>query len=967
MHDFFAQKQHALIDVLRKHIAGEVRFDAASRHLYSTDASHYQIQPLGVVIPKTPADLTAVVQIAAETQTPIVPRGGGTSLSGQSIGPGIVIDCSKFLNQIGPVDLSARKVTVQPGVVLDHLNRALAVHGLQFGPDVATANRATLGGMLGNNSAGARSIVYGKTIDHVRSLRTILADGTTAEFGPRTPLECKRLCERPTLEGRIYREARRVVDHNADEIRLRFPRIIRRVSGYNLLDTLEGGQSLVPLMVGSEGTLALIAEAELNLVPRPKARGLLVPHFDSLAAALDALALCLEMQPSAVELMDSMLIELAGRQRSFKHMMEAIEGRPAALLMVEFSGDSASEISARVHDLQRKLSGRPGVIALVPAIEPGIRDPLWSLRSSAVPLLYGMPGDRKPVTFVEDCAVDPVKLPEFALRFREILKAHGTEGTFYGHASVGCLHIRPVLNLKDPHDLKRMRHIMEDVTDLVLHFGGSLSGEHGDGLVRSEWNRKMFGPVVYDAFRQIKRVFDPTNLLNPGKVVDAPAMEENFRFGPDYHPQPVETVFDYSGQHGFFRSIELCNGAGVCRKTQGGAMCPSYRATRDENDSTRGRANALRIALTQTNGSPSPPLAQRWVHDVMDLCLSCKACKAECPSNVDLAKLKSEFLHAYHQKRIRPLGHWFAASVHRLNRIGAKAAGLTNWINRRGMTRWFMEKVFGIDRRRSLPAVHGDHFRKWFARHIAPGLPGVERKEARRKVLLFDDCFTTFNEPAISKAAVKVLECAGCEVELVNPICCGRALISKGFLKEARNLVQEQLPELARRVANGTPILGLEPSCVLTLMDEWPELVPGPLSRKVADAVHLADHWIAERSKSGAIALPLTLQKEQILFHGHCHQRALCGVNGSANAMKLIPGLQVTTLDAGCCGMAGAFGFEKQHYDLSVRIAELELIPAIKAEPEAIIASTGTSCRHQIRDLTRRVALHPIQVLAAAL
>ena len=981
MVDFFAQKQQALIAVLRNHVSGEVRFDAASRRLYSTDASHYQIEPLGVVIPKSLDDLSAVVQIAAETQTPIVPRGGGTSLSGQAIGPGIVIDCSKYLNQIGAVDVAARTVKVQPGVVLDHLNRAMAVHGLQFGPDVATANRATLGGMLGNNSAGARSIVYGKTIDHVRSIKSILADGTVTDFGPRSAVECRRLAERPTLEGHIYREARRVIDKNADEIRARFPHIIRRVSGYNLLDTLDRGsesnQSLVPLVVGSEGTLAVIAEAELNLVPRPKARGLLVPHFDSLAAALDVLAMSLEMQPSAVELMDSMLIELAARQRSFKHMMTAIKGRPAALLMVEFSGDSTAEVSARVHELERKLSGRAGVTALVPAIEPSVRDPLWSLRSSAVPLLYGMPGDRKPITFVEDCAVDPAKLPEFALQFREILRAHGTDGTFYGHASVGCLHIRPVLNLKDQYDLTRMRAIMEDVTDLVLHFGGSLSGEHGDGLVRSEWNRKMFGPTVYEAFRQIKRAFDPHNLLNPGKVVDAPAMEENLRFGPGYHTQPIETIFDYSSQEGFFRSIELCNGAGVCRKTQGGAMCPSFRATRDENDSTRGRANSLRIALTRSDENNAAPLSERWVHSVMDLCLGCKACKSECPSNVDLAKLKSEFLHAYHQKRIRPLGHWFAANVHRLNRFGAKFAGLTNWINRRGLTRWFMETIFGIDRRRSLPEVHGDHFRKWFAeRRVTKGEPNVlarlhvgaaPRRAPLRKVLLFDDCFTTFNEPAIPRAAVAVLEQAGCEVELVNPICCGRALISKGFLKEARALAQQQLPDLARRVADGTPILGLEPSCVLTLMDEWPELAPGTQAQKVANAVHLAEHWLVDRIESDDLTLPLTRQTEKILFHGHCHQRALCGVNGSAEAMKRIPGLQVTTLDAGCCGMAGAFGFERQHYDLSVQIANLELIPAIKAEPESIIAATGTSCRHQIRDLTGRMALHPMQVLAAGL
>ncbi len=700
-------------------------------------------------------------------------------------------------------------------------------------------------------------------------------------------------------------------------------------------------------------------------MPRPKARGLLVAHFDALAAALDALALCLEFQPSAVELMDAMLIELARTQRSLKHVISAIHGRPAALLMIEFSGDSAPDVSARIHDLERRLQGSPGVTALVPALEPALRDPLWSMRSSAVPLLYGLPGERKPVAFVEDCAVDPAPLPEFALRFRDILRAHGTDGAFYGHASVGCLHIRPLLNLKDVGDLKRMRAIMEDVTDLVLNFGGSLSGEHGDGLLRGEWNKKMFGPAVYEAFRQIKRAFDPHNLFNPGKVVDAPSMTDNLRFGPNYRPQPVETIFDFSAQEGFFHSIELCNGSGVCRKTQGGAMCPSFRATRDENDNTRGRANALRLALAPREARPGAestdaPLAQRWLHDVMDLCLSCKACKSECPSNVDVAKLKAEFLHAYHQKHKRPLGHYFVANIHRLNRVGARFAGVTNWLNRRGLARWVMEKAAGIDRRRSLPEVHANHLRKWFSER-RPATSG------KRRVLLFDDCFTTFNEPEIGRAAVEVLERAGCAVELVNPICCGRALISKGFLAEARTLVLEQLPDLARRVADGTPILGLEPSCAAALVDEWPELVPGSQSRGVAEVVHLADHWLAEQVKAGSVALPLAPQTEKCLFHGHCHQRALFGVSGSVNALKLAPGLQVAALDAGCCGMAGAFGFEKEHYDLSVQIANLELVPAVKAEPESIIVATGTSCRHQIRDLTGRAALHPMQVLQSCL
>ncbi|HEY1859637.1 MAG TPA: FAD-binding oxidoreductase, partial [Gemmataceae bacterium] len=531
MHDFSDLQRELLGRHLRKHIEGEVRFDLIARKLYSTDASIYEIEPLGVVIPKTVADLVATVQVAAEARVPLTARGGGTSLSGQSIGAGIVVDCSKYLNGILEFDPAHRTARVQPGVILDQLNRAAAHHGLQFGPDVATASRANLGGMIGNNSAGARSIVYGKTSDHVRRLSVILSDGGRAEFSPVSPAEWDRRAELRTREGTIYREVRGIVHANAAEIQRRFPRILRRVSGYNLdflCDALEtnGTQptGLEKVIIGSEGTLAVVAEAEVRLVPRPKVRGLLVPQFATLGAAMDALAACLEFQPSAVELMDHMLLELASANLALRDTMAAIQGKPQALFMVEFSGEEQAEVADRVDRLQRRLQQATGLTAVVPALDPSLRDPLWNLRTAAMPLLYGLRGDRKPVTFVEDTAVAPARLPEFAARFHDLLDRHGTRGAFYGHASVGCLHIRPVLNLKDEADVARMRRIAEDVTDLVLEFNGSLSGEHGDGLARSEWNRKMFGPAVYEAFRQVKHAFDPHHLFNPGKVVDAAPM-----------------------------------------------------------------------------------------------------------------------------------------------------------------------------------------------------------------------------------------------------------------------------------------------------------------------------------------------------------------------------------------------------------------------------------------------------------
>jgi FAD/FMN-containing dehydrogenase/Fe-S oxidoreductase len=1010
MQDFAAERRDSLVRYLRKHTAGEVRFDDTSRHLYATDASHYQVQPLGVAIPKTFDDLTAAVQIAADLGIPITARGAGTSLTGQSIGPGLVIDCSKYLNAIGEVDVTGRRVRVQPGVVLDHLNRELARFGLTFGPDVATANRATLGGMIGNNSAGARSVVYGQTVDHVRSLTAILSDGSRVHFGPLSATEYERKLELRTREGDAYRAADAAVRDNAAEIERRFPKIMRKVSGYNLAgllasggrqppesgeprgaDALRSPNSLVPLLVGSEGTLAVVAEAELALVSRPKYRGLLVPQFDSLAAALDALALCLELDPSAVELMDQMLIDLARQQRSLKDTMAAVRGRPAALLMVEFSSDEATDVSYRVHELARRLGPAAGLVAAVPALDESTRDPLWALRGAAVPLLFGMHGDRKPITFCEDCAVAPERLPEFAARFRDIFHRHGTDGTFYGHASVGCLHIRPVLNLHDPADVATMRRIMEEVTDLVLAFNGSLSGEHGDGLTRSEWNRKMFGPAVYEAFRQVKRGFDPENLLNPGKIVDAPAMDENLRVPPGHVPPDPPTVFDYGRQGGFFRSVELCNGAGVCRKTQGGAMCPSYRATKDEMDTTRARANALRIALGSAErgarsaelktgdiaGSgvshsalraPRSALASRWVAEVMDLCLSCKACKSECPSNVDLAKLKAEYLHALYERRPRPLGHLLAKHIHRLSPLAARFAGLNNWLTRRPLIRRVLESFAGIDHRRSLPEWHRDHFRKWFTRRAGGVSPprfvgrGGPTPPARPVVLL-DDCFTTFQEPQIGQAAVTLLERAGFTVELAG-ICCGRAMISKGFLTDARRLAREGIAKLERYAAAGVPILGLEPSCILTLADEWPELVPGGAAQRVAAAAEMADAWLARQASDSGVSLELPRGSGKAILHAHCHQKALVGSKGSADALKLLPGLDVTVLDAGCCGMAGLFGYEKEHYDLSVRIANLALVPAVTADPSAAVVATGTSCRHQIRDLTGRIALHPLEVLA---
>jgi FAD/FMN-containing dehydrogenase/Fe-S oxidoreductase len=983
MTDFTADRRGALAKHLRKHISGEVRFDDTSRRLYSTDASIYQVLPLGVVIPKSTEDIVATVQIVAEAAVPIIARGGGTSLSGQSIGPGVIIDCSKYLNSVLDLDTSAKLVRIQPGVVLDQLNRYLAAHDLQFGPDVSTSSRANLGGMIGNNSAGSRSIVYGKTIDHVRRLHTVMSDGSRASFGPVTPAEWERRELLRTREGAAYRTVRAVAIAHADEIRRRFPRILRRVSGYNLdrfadafgpirRPSAPASQpGLHELLVGSEGTLAVMTEAELNVVQRPKSRGLLVPQFGSLGAAMDAVAACLEAKPSAVELLDHYLLTLCAGNLSLRDTMKSIQGRPEAVLMVEFSSDDPADVADRVEKLRRRLNGVAGVTAAVPAIDPTLRDPLWDLRRAAMPLLYGMPGDRKPVTFVEDCAVSPEHLPEFVARFRALLQEHGTDGAFYGHASVGCLHIRPVLNLKNASEVAEMRKITEAVTDLVLEYGGSLSGEHGDGLARSEWNAKMFGPIVYETFREVKRAFDPEGILNPGKIVDAPPMTESLRYGASYRTAEPATLFDYSKQEGFVRAVEMCNGNGACRKMQGGSMCPSYRATRDEKDSTRGRANALRLLLVDSADSTLHAVsgklslersAMRSVLDVFDLCLMCKACKSECPSNVDVAKLKTELLQLYYDGRARPLGQYLMADVPHFYRMAAPFAPVVNWLQQSRPLRWILDKIAGIDRRRSLPTLRADHFRRWFARHAVDSTAGTHGR-----VLLLDDCFTTYNDPEIGHSAVRVLERAGYTVELVNSVCCGRPLLSKGFLRKAKTLVQEQAPALARRVADGTPILGLEPSCLSALSDDWPDLLPGPETRQIASAARYADAWLAEQAKAGRCSLELQPLNATAVLHGHCHQKALVGTGGTAAALRLVPGLDVSVLDTGCCGMAGSFGFEREHFDLSAKIAGLSLLPALEAAPDAIAVAPGTSCRHQIHDLANRRAVHPLQVLARQL
>ncbi len=947
----------------------EVRFDLGSRMLYATDASLYQIEPVGVAVPRSAEDLATAVRIAAEEGVAVLPRGAATSLSGQTVGPALILDCSKYLTQIGVVDRDRHTVKVGPGVVLERLNAHLKPLGLMFGPDVSTGDRATIGGMIGNNSAGARSLKYGKTGEHVRALDVILDDGTAAHLGPLTAEEREAACDRPDRVGLLHRTVRDVVARHRQAIEAHFPKILRRVSGYNLDEFIPGlpvrppgwveepwAFNLAKLIVGSEGTLAIVAGAELRVVPVPPAQGLVVLSFATIPAALDRLGEILATGPAAVEMVDRMILDLAAGNAEYARHLNFAEGRPAAVLAAQYYADSAAELADRANDLARRFEGRPGVLGVRQSLSAAAKDDFWKIRKAGVSLLMGKVGDAKPVAFVEDTAVAPEKLPAFFDRFNAILKAHGTAGACYGHADVGCLHIRPILNVKEVSEIEKLRSIAAEVADLVIAFGGAMSGEHGDGLARSKWNEQLFGPEVYAAFGEIKRAFDPGNRMNPGKVVAAPDPGADLRIGPSYHAlEPESTTFDFDAQGGFARAVELCSGVGACRKTDTGTMCPSYMVTRDEEHTTRGRANALRLVMS--GALPAEGLAEPTLAAAMDLCLQCKACKTECPSNVDMAKLKSEYLsQLYADKRI-PFGSLLLANVYRLNPIGAATAPLANWAAKLPAFRWLLEQVAGIDRRRIMPAFASNHFRKWFRSHRPD-----PRSGPLGRVILLDDCFTTYNQPEVGGSAVRLLEAAGYAVELAGLPCCGRPAISKGLLPKARDLARGNVAKLIDAARAGVPIVGCEPSCLLTLVDEYRDFRLGTDADVVAASSLMLDAFLADRER--VPDLPLSPATGKILLHGHCQQKALTGTAGTLAALRRIPGLDVRELDSGCCGMAGSFGYELGHYEVSTALANRVILPALAAEPEATLVAPGFSCRSQVQGLAGIDALHPLELLS---
>jgi FAD/FMN-containing dehydrogenase/Fe-S oxidoreductase len=998
-----------LIADLRAQVRGDVRFDQVSRALYATDASIYQIEPLGVVLPRDDQDVAATLRLARRHGAAVLPRGGGTSLAGQTVGRAIQVDFTRYMHRILEVDPAEGWAWVEPGLVLDELNAQLAPYDLKFAPDVSPSNRATIGGMIGNNSSGMYSLVYGKTIDHVLELKVMLADGSVTTLGPLGDAELRAKLTLDSLEGRAYRTVRRLGRELAEEIEQRYPKILRRVGGYNLDAFADGGSkgfsqppSSIPhtrsrfnlsnLIVGSEGTLALILAAKLRLVARPKFTAIDVAHFATLDDALDAVLPCLGCKPAAVELMDDILLDLTRNSREYaQHLATFLQGHPQAVLQVEFFGDTQDEVTDKLDMLERRLREQTRCLAFTRALTAAEKNPILQVRKASMPLLQSMSPDRKPETFVEDSAVAPEKLGEYIRQFRAIVHAHDVQVSFYGHASVGLMHARPLINLKDPADVAKMRSIAEQIRDLAIEFGGALSGEHGDGLARSEFNRELFGDRLYEAFREVKRTFDPHGALNTGKIVDAPPMDTNLRYGANYRVElPLQTHFRFRDSGGMAGAAELCNGNGLCRKTAGGTMCPSYMVTRDEQHSTRGRANALRMVLS---GALAPSeLAGERMHQVMDLCIECKGCTAECPSRVNMTRLKAEWLSQYHAANGVPLRSRLFGHIRTINQIGSALAPISNWALGLRLAGLLSERLLGISRRRNLPRFAPERFDVWFRRR-GMGDAGwrMERHPPSPAIVLFPDTFTTYNDPAIGRAAVRVLEAAGYDVLLPRrPICCGRPMISKGLLAEAKALAQQQLEWLAPYAEAGLPIVGLEPSCILTFRDEYPDLLDDSRAQALARQSFLIDEFLARKIAAGHATLrfsaaadvglgmagesrpdlppPISHPARSYLLHGHCHQKALVGTAHALALLRMIPGAEAREVDSGCCGMAGSFGYESEHYAISQAIGERALFPAVRAlAPNAQVVAMGTSCRHQIADGAGRPARHLVEALADAL
>ncbi|MBV6486571.1 MAG: hypothetical protein GHHEDOFH_00506 [Pseudorhodoplanes sp.] len=967
---------------------GDVRFDRFTRGRYATDASHYQIVPLGVVAPRTIEEADRAIAIAKDAGVSVLPRGGGTSQCGQTVNASLVLDCSKYLNRIVDLDVAARRCTVEPGIVLDDLNRALKAHGLWFPVDISTASRATIGGMTGNNSCGARSLRYGNTRENVLSVEAILADGAKARFGLVSP----DLSDLPASSPLRLLAADLVAlgAREASEVEARFPKVQRRVGGYNLDSFLPGRNelNLAHILIGSEGTLGFSTAIELKLAPLLGRRAVGACHFGKFYEAMDAAQHLVKLAPIAVELVDRTMIELAREIAIFRPTLEQfVRGEPDAVLLVEFGEDDQDENLRRLRRLGEamgdlgfgwdKTGAKWG--GVVEVLDPALQAAITDVRTSGLNIMMSMKEEGKPVSFVEDCAVPLAHLAEYTERLTQVFEKHGTRGTWYAHASVGCLHVRPVLNLRLEKDVKAMRAIAEEAFAMVRSYKGSHSGEHGDGIVRSEFHEYMFGPRLVRAFEAVKDRFDPAGLFNPGKIVRAPKFDDcdNFRFRPGYRGEEIVTHLDWSAWPGagggFQGAVEMCNNNGACRKVAGGVMCPSYRVTRDEKDVTRGRANTLRLAVTGQLGPDA--LSSDEMAETLKLCVSCKACRRECPTGVDMARMKIEVLAARAARyglslRDRLVGY--------LPRYAPYASKLWWLVNLRdvipGLAK-LAEPVTGFSARRKLPKWRSDVFRDDDG--VLPPSQGEreQTEQATREVVLFADTFNRYFERENVEAALAVLRAGGYRVQIARapgrharPLCCGRTFLSAGCVRQAREEAQRTIDALEPFIARGVPVVGLEPSCILGFRDEIPGLVATSAARRLAELAVTFEEFLVREQEAGRLALPLRPLPRRALVHGHCHQKSFDVFAPVQKLLKSVPGLQVEMIESSCCGMAGAFGYGAETIDVSLAMGELSLLPAVRKAPsDALIVADGTSCRHQIHDGAGRDAIHVARVLAKSL
>jgi FAD/FMN-containing dehydrogenase/Fe-S oxidoreductase len=973
-----AKGSATLEDRLKREISGDVWFDAFNRGRYATDASFYQIMPAGVVVPKTVEEALRALAIARDAGRIVTPRGGGTSQCGQTVNDGIVIDFSKHLNRIVSLDVENRTCVVEPGIVLDDLNRQLKKHGLWFPVDVSTASRATIGGMAGNNSCGGRSLRYGTMRDNTRSMDAALADGTLLHFGE----VARDLAQVNANDSALvlFRDMLDLGAREAGEIAERFPKVQRRVGGYNLdaLVPRNTPNNLAHLLVGSEGTLAFTTQVELKLWPLIHNKVLGVCHFGSFYEAMDAAQHLVKLRPIAVELVDRTMLSLGRDIEMFKPVIAtAVRGDPDAVLIVEFAEEDQADNIRRLKALgelmadlgfgwnnpKRKWGG------VVEITEPAVQTAIAEFRAAGLNVMMSMKQEGKPVSFVEDCAVPLPHLADYTARLNEIFARYGTRGTMYAHASEGCLHVRPVLNLKLEKDVKAMRAIAEETFAMVREYKGSHSGEHGDGLVRSEFHETMFGVRIIEDFREVKHRFDPDNVLNPGKIVDAPKMDDRalFRYPPDYRVPELKTALDWSAWPGagggFQGAVEMCNNNGACRKLEGGVMCPSYRATRNEKDVTRGRANTLRLAISGQLGADA--LSSDEMMETLKLCVSCKACRHECPTGVDMAKMKIEVLAARAASHGLSLRDRLVGYLPRYAGLAARFAPLANWRNRSPLLRRWFEKFAGISARRKLPEWRRDVFRSE-AETVGPA--------DGREVVLFADTFNRAYERENLDAALRVLVAGGYRVHIPRPadggrpLCCGRTFLSAGLVDHARAELDRLVATYAPFAARGIPIVGLEPSCLLTLRDELLSLRSDDTAKAISAQALLFEEFLVREAEAGRLALPLGPLAGKALVHGHCHQKSFGAFKPVEQTLRLIPDLKVETIESSCCGMAGAFGYGADTYQASIDMAELSLLPAVRgADAAALIVADGTSCRHQIADGTDRAALHVARVLAMSL